>query len=75
LNIELSKLKLVTMIADDSLAHILEEQITALGANGYTVSKVEGKGKTGSLNSAWLGENVKIETIVSEDTCEQIINK
>lgn len=72
---QLSKLKLVTIIADDSLRHLLEEHITELGAKGYTVSHVEGKGKTGSRDSAWSGENVKIETIVPDDICERIITK
>lgn len=70
---DLSKLKLVTIIADDSLEHVIETEIIALGAKGYTVSHVEGKGKTGSRDSAWSGENVKIETIVSEEACEQIL--
>ena len=70
---ELSKLKLVTIIADDSLEHVIEDEIITLGAKGYTVSHVEGKGKTGSRDSAWSGENVKIETIVSEEACEQIL--
>ncbi|HEY0744770.1 MAG TPA: P-II family nitrogen regulator [Chryseosolibacter sp.] len=72
---QLSKLKLVTIIADDSLRHLLEEHITELGAKGYTVSHVEGKGKTGSRDSAWSGENVKIETIVPDVVCDRIISK
>lgn len=72
-SMELSKLKLVTIIADESLEHVIEEEIIALGAKGYTVSQVEGKGKTGSRNNAWSGKNVKIETIVAEEACEQIL--
>lgn len=71
----LSKLKLVTIIADDSLEHVIEQEILALGAKGYTVSHVEGKGKTGSRDSPWSGENVKIETIVSDEVCGQILDK
>lgn len=71
----LNKFKLVTIIADDSLRYVIEKDIFALGARGYTVSQVEGKGKTGVRDSAWSGENVKIETIVSETICEDILNK
>jgi nitrogen regulatory protein P-II 2 len=66
--------KLVTIIADESLKKILEEDIIALGARGYTVTNVEGKGKTGSRDSAWSGENVKIETIVPPSICENILS-
>jgi len=65
---------MVTIIADESLKRILEEEIISIGARGYTVANVEGQGKTGSRDSAWSGENVKIETIVSNDICEKILS-
>lgn len=70
---KLTELKLLTIIADDSLEHVIEQEIIAIGAKGYTVSHVNGKGETGSRDSAWSGENVKIETIVSAGTCEKIL--
>lgn len=68
-----SNFKLVTIIADESLKKILEEEIIEIGAKGYTVALVEGKGKSGARDSAWSGENVKIETIVSGDICARIL--
>ena len=68
-----SHFKLVTVIADESLRRLIEEEIMALGATGYTVTNVEGRGKTQSRDSAWSGENVKIETIVPAIVCEKIL--
>lgn len=66
--------RLLTIIADESLKRIIEDEILALGASGYTVTNVEGKGKTGVRDSAWSGENVKIETIVPQSICENILS-
>ena len=57
---------LLTIIAGTSLQSVIEQDISALGAKGYTTSPVEGKGKSGVRNDIWSGENVKIETIVSK---------
>ena len=69
----MSPLKLVTIIAADSLKNHIVKDIQSLGAKGYTVSYVEGKGEKELRNSAWEGENVKIETIVSSDVCDKIM--
>jgi nitrogen regulatory protein PII len=69
----MSPLKLVTIIAADSLKNHIVKDIQSLGAKGYTVSYVEGKGEKELRNSAWEGENVKIETIVSSDACDKIM--
>lgn len=66
-------LKLLTIVVDDALGRIIEKEISELGAKGYTITHVEGKGETGERDNLWVGENVKIETLVSQEVCEKII--
>ncbi len=66
-------LNLLTIIAEEALASAIENKIIELGAKGYTSSAVSGKGLTGVRDNQWEGENIKIETIVSEDTCKAIL--
>lgn len=68
----MTPLKLVTIIAEEVLEATLENEIIALGAKGYTVATVRGKGEQGKRESIWEGENVKIETIVSEEVSLKI---
>jgi nitrogen regulatory protein P-II 2 len=65
--------QLVTIIADESLRKTIEEEIVNLGASGYTVSVVEGKGKNGARDDAWSGRNIKLETIVPNAIGERIL--
>jgi len=69
----MSPLKLVTIIAADSLENHIVKDIQSLGAKGYTISYVEGKGEKELRNSAWEGENVKIISIVSAEVCDKIL--
>lgn len=69
-----SVLKLLTIIVDEALKSTIEEEITLLGAKGYTLTHVEGKGTHGERNNAWVGENIKIETVVAEEVSLKILN-
>jgi nitrogen regulatory protein PII len=68
-------LKLVTIVAEP----VLEEQITtslrALGARGYTVGDVHGAGSRGMRASDPPGEGVRIETVVSPEVAERILER
>lgn len=66
-------LNLLTIIAEETLAPYIEKEIVAMGAKGYTSSSVSGKGLTGLRDNQWEGENIKIETIVSEAICKKIL--
>ena len=66
-------LKLVTVIAEAYLESRLLEEIKALGARGYSVSEVRGEGSRGIRASEWEGRNVKIETLVSADAADLIL--
>jgi nitrogen regulatory protein P-II 2 len=71
----LSILKLVTIIADNSLKQNLLDDIKALGAKGYTLTEAEGEGSHGSRLFELEGENIKLELIVSESVAEKIIER
>ncbi len=69
----MDNLQLLTIIAEEALASSLEKEIIAHGAKGYTTSVVSGKSPTNVRDNPWEGENVKIETIVSENNCKKIL--
>jgi nitrogen regulatory protein P-II 2 len=70
----MKNLSLLTIIVEEVLASIIEKEIVELGAKGYTTSSVSGKGLSGIRDNQWEGENVKIETIVSDENCTAILD-
>ncbi len=68
----MTNLNLLTIIADEALAVIIEKKIIELGAKGFTSYSVSGKGLNFIRDNQWEGENIKIETIASEDVCKKI---
>ena len=69
----MNNLNLLTIIAEEALAAAIEKEIAHLGARGYTSSSVSGKGLRDLRDNPWEGENIKIETIVSEENCTKIL--
>ncbi|MCU0384094.1 MAG: hypothetical protein MUF68_08505 [Cyclobacteriaceae bacterium] len=69
----MNPLCLLTIIAEEALANAIEKEIETLGAKGYTLYQVSGKSPSAKRDNQWEGENIKIETIVSEDTCQKIL--
>ncbi len=70
----MNNLSLLTIIVEEALATNIEKEIGDLGAKGYTTSSVSGKGLSGIRDNQWEGENVKIETIVSDTSCKAILD-
>jgi nitrogen regulatory protein P-II 2 len=66
-------LKKVTIVAEG----LLEDRIIRIcheaGAHGHTVTEARGEGSRGVRASEWEGKNVKIETIVAEETADLIL--
>ena len=58
---------------------LLKERIIALvrrhGATGFTLTLVEGEGSRGVRASDWEGRNVKLETLVSSETADAILEE
>ncbi len=68
------EMRLVTIIAQDSLIDRLPNEIKQLGAKGYTITReILGSGAHGERVSEWEGENFKLEAIVDEITADRIV--
>ncbi|PYE54842.1 P-II family nitrogen regulator [Deinococcus yavapaiensis] len=66
-------LKRVTIIAEALLEERLVRDVKRLGARGHTVTEVRGEGSRGVRASEWEGHNVKLESIVSPDVADRVL--
>ncbi len=64
---KLVPLKMVTIIALDSLADRIIKDLKLCGIKGYTISEVEGEGLQSKHLSGWEGRNVRIDTLVKDE--------
>lgn len=71
--LKLTPIQLVTIITLDVLEKELTDFIKSIGAKGYTVSEAKGEGLSAIRESEWEGKNVRIETLVSEEIAEKIL--
>ena len=69
------QLKKVTIVAERLLKEGLLEMLSSEGATGHTMVAVEGEGSRGVHASDWEGRNVQLETIVSAETAERILDR
>ena len=68
------KEKLLTIITESEIEEHLLEDIDKLGAKGYTITPVTGKGEKGLRNAIWsANSNIKVEVICCSKTCAEII--
>jgi nitrogen regulatory protein PII len=66
--------KLVVVITETALETILENEIVALGAHGYTISDARGSGSHGRREATWEGDhNIRIEVICDQAVAEAIV--
>jgi nitrogen regulatory protein P-II 2 len=70
---QLRQMKRVTLVAEALIAVKLQDEIMRLGASGFTTTKAEGRGSRGVRASQWEGRNAKIETIVTAETADKIL--
>lgn len=70
---QMTKLKLVTIIAEAFLEERLLRELRQLGAKGYTIGEARGEGTRGIHASSWEGPNLRIETLVGPEMAEQIM--
>jgi len=65
--------KLLTVITEASIEHLLVRDIERLGAHGYTLSDARGKGSRGVRSADWpTTSNIRIEIICDQPTAEAI---
>ena len=63
-----------TIVTESLLVDKIVSLIRERGATGHTLTKVEGEGSRGVRASDWEGRNVKIETLVSQETADKILD-
>ncbi|NDC38611.1 MAG: transcriptional regulator, partial [Proteobacteria bacterium] len=70
---QLTSLKLVTIVAEAVLQERILEDIRTLGAKGCTIMNSEGHGSRGRRTGEIPGQNIRIETLVSPSVADKII--
>jgi nitrogen regulatory protein P-II 2 len=68
-------LRKVTIIAERVLRDDLIDLLKKHGARGWTLTMVEGEGSRGIRASEWEGRNVQIDTLVSPEIAEAIMEE
>lgn len=69
-----TKLKLVTIICESVLEHLLERQLPKLGVQGYTISDARGMGHHGKRSGAWGKEgNIRIDVLCDDELSIKLI--
>lgn len=66
-------IKRVTIIAEALLENRLIHDIKQAGARGYTITEARGEGTRGVRASEWEGQNIRLETLVSEAVADRIL--
>ena len=65
--------KVLTIVTEAALERELVQEIERLGAHGYTIADVRGKGDRGIRNAGWsLSANIRIEVVCAADTAHAI---
>ena len=66
-------LKLVTIVTERILEDRLLRKVEELGAKGYTLTQATGKGSRGVRASEWEGPDTRIQSLVSEEVADAIV--
>ena len=64
---------MLTIIAESLLQERLVNEIRKAGARGYTITNAEGEGLRQRRVSEILGANIRIETIVSPEVADRLL--
>lgn len=70
---KLEKAKLVTIIMDEAIQTRVLDDLRALKVKGFTVSDATGEGLHGAHVSSWEGKNIRVETLVSAEKAQRLI--
>lgn len=68
-------LRKVTVIAERVLRDDLLDLLKRHGATGWTLTAVEGEGSRGIRASEWEGRSVQIDTLVSSEVADAIMEE
>lgn len=65
----ISMLKLLTIVTEAALEHVLVKDFERLGAKGYTITDARGKGHRGTRDAAWSeSSNIRVEIVCDATT-------
>jgi nitrogen regulatory protein P-II 2 len=70
---QLVPIKMITIVALDSLQNRLVTDLKNCGIKGYTIAEVDGEGLHEQHFTDWEGRNIRIEALVSEDKVLRIM--
>ena len=70
-----SNLQKLTLIAECLLREDLLKVLRKHGASGWTITLVEGEGSRGVRATEWAGRNVQIDTLVSAEVADAILEE
>lgn len=65
--------QLMTVIAESVLEQRLIDDVKRLGAKGYSVTHVRGEGATGRAALDFAGPSVRLESVVTDEVAERIL--
>jgi len=68
---QLVPIKMITIIALDSLQNRLVADLKKCGIKGYTIVEVEGEGLQSTHFTDWEGRNIRIDALASD---EKVLN-
>lgn len=71
---QLVSIKMITIVALDSLQNRIVADLKNCGIKGYTIAEVDGEGLHAQHFTDWEGRNIRIETLVSEDKVLRIMD-
>lgn len=67
---------LLVIISEAVLEDILVDEMTELGAKGYTITEARGRGTHGTRAGRWTqGGNIRIEVVGNAQLCSQIVQR
>ena len=66
-------LTLVTIITESLFKEKIRDILRAKGATGHTLTNAQGEGSRGVRAPDWEGPNIKIETIVTPEVADSIL--
>ena len=71
----LGPVKLVVLVCEKALERVVQPELLALGARGYTVCEASGRGNRGERDGRWsLSSNVRIEILCEEALAMRLID-
>lgn len=73
---ETAKVRLVTVIAGEELVDGILENLRAIGATGFTVARVEGRGHHGLRHRNFFAlANARIEVLLGTEHAERLLER